>query len=135
MDKIVEGCTTVTDYLPDGNFLVGYVWAGESVGVYAISLPDRRCIPMVPGTPTTTVRSAPDGRSIFFAVPGEAETLVYRVKWSEGEAGEPEVAATLPFVLHRFVGGAGYDFSRDLSTFVYSRPSGQAELFYLSGVP
>ncbi len=54
----------------------------------------------------------------------------------EREAGTPEVAARLPLVLHPWIlGDAGYDFSRDLSTLVYSSPSGQADLFLLGGAP
>jgi hypothetical protein len=57
------------------------------------------------------------------------------VGWNGEEGGKPEADARLPFALYAWIGGSGYDFSRDLSTFVYSRPSGQPELFHLSGVP
>jgi hypothetical protein len=135
VERIVEGCASVTDYLPGGEFLIGAVSQGESLGIWAVSLSQKRCIPLLPGIETTTVRSAPDGRSFLYALPGELDTIVYRVPWNGREAGKPEVAARLPLVLHAWVfGGSGYDFSRDLSTIVYSNPSGQADLFFLSGV-
>lgn len=134
VEKILEGCATATDYIPGGKFLLG-VRPVEPVGIYVVSLLEKRCIPLVPGTRTVTVRSAVDGRSILYAVSGELETAVYRMSWNDGEAGKPEVAVKLPFVLHGGPASDAYDFSRDLSTFVYARPSGQADLFYLSGVP
>jgi serine/threonine protein kinase/Tol biopolymer transport system component len=134
VEKIVERCTTVTDYVPGGELLVGTAPQGKSMGIWAVSLSRKRCIPLLPGTETTTVRSAPDGRSFLYALPGEVETVVYRVPWNDREAGEPEVAARLPLVLHAWVfGSPGYDFSRDLATIVYTRPSGQADLFFLGG--
>ena len=132
-EKILEGCAMATDYLPGGKFLLG-VRPVEPRGIYVVSLLEKRCIPLVPGILTLTVRSAVDGRSILYAVSGELETAVYRVSWNDGEAGNPEVAVRLPFVFHGPASDDSYDFSRDLSTFVYSRPSGQADLFHL-GVP
>jgi serine/threonine protein kinase len=131
VERIVEGCAIMSDYVPGGKFLVGFSFVGESVGIYGVSLQDKRCLPLQLGTEAQPVRSSPDGRSLLYAVRGELETVVYRVSWSEGKVGKPEVAARLPFVLNPYVGGAGYDFSRDLSVFVFSRPSDQAELFYL----
>ena len=136
VERIVEGCASVTDYVPGGEFLIGAAAQGESLGIWAVSLSEKRCIPLLPGIETTTVRSAPDGGSFLYAIPGALDTVVYRVRWNGGEAGRPEVAARLPLVLHPWIfGGSGYDFSRDLSTLVYSSPSGQADLFLLSVVP
>jgi serine/threonine protein kinase/WD40 repeat protein len=135
VEKIIDGCVPMTDYIPGGQYLVGQVASGESKGINALSVLDKHCIPLVSGTLTFTVRSAPDGRSLLYAVPEALETVVYRVSWNDGIAGKPEVAGRLPFVLDTNLSGAGYDFSRDLSTFVYSQLSGQADLFYQSGVP
>ena len=38
----------------------------------------------------------------------------------------------LPFLFQQGYGGNAYDFSKDLSTFIYARPSGHADLYYLS---
>jgi hypothetical protein len=37
----------------------------------------------------------------------------------------------VPFAFSIAYGGNGYDFSRDLSTIVYARPGGQANLYRL----
>ena len=47
VEKIAEGCFP-TDYVPGGKFLVGSNVLGESVGVYAIPIPEKRCIPLSP---------------------------------------------------------------------------------------
>jgi len=46
--------------------------------------------------------------------------------------GKPQVALRLPFAFPLFYKGNGLDFSRDLSTIVYARPGGQADLYLLS---
>jgi len=38
----------------------------------------------------------------------------------------------VPFTFRMFYEGNGYDFSRDLSTVVYARPGGNADLYLLS---
>jgi hypothetical protein len=45
--------------------------------------------------------------------------------------GQPQVALKLPFSFPLTTGGNAYDFTRDLSTVVYARPGGHAELYYL----
>jgi len=57
----------------------------------------------------------------------------YRQAWRDGKIiGKPEVALKLPFAFPLFYHGNAYDFSRDLSTIVYVRPGGQADLYLLS---
>jgi hypothetical protein len=46
--------------------------------------------------------------------------------------GQPQVAAKLPFPFPLLSGGNAYDFARDLSTFVYARPAGHADLYLQS---
>jgi hypothetical protein len=46
--------------------------------------------------------------------------------------GKPEIALRLPFAFPLFYNGNAFDFSRDLSTIVYARPGGQADLYLLS---
>ena len=46
--------------------------------------------------------------------------------------GPVQVALTLPFSFSISFGGNAYDFSHDLSTFVYARPGGQHDLYFLS---
>jgi hypothetical protein len=57
----------------------------------------------------------------------------YRQGWGDGKlVGKPEVALKLPFAFPLAIAGNGCDFSRDLSTIVYSRLSEQADLYLLS---
>jgi len=46
--------------------------------------------------------------------------------------GKPQIVLKLPFAFPLVSGGNAYDFSRDLSTVVYARPSGHADLYLLS---
>jgi hypothetical protein len=48
--------------------------------------------------------------------------------------GRPQVALKVPFVFPLAYQGNGnaYDFSKDLSTIVYARPGGHADLYLLS---
>jgi hypothetical protein len=58
---------------------------------------------------------------------------IYRQNWQPGKlAGQPQVALKLPFAFPLVSGGNAYDFARDLSTVVYARPGGHADLYLLS---
>ena len=46
--------------------------------------------------------------------------------------GTPKVALMVPFTFPLTYTGNAYDFSRDLSTIVYARPGGHADLYLLS---
>lgn len=66
-------------------------------------------------------------------MPGKKDVTIYRQKWAAGKAvGEPQVAPKLPFAFPLIAGGTAYDFSRDLATVVYARPSGHADLYLLT---
>jgi len=54
--------------------------------------------------------------------------------WKDGKViGTPQVALKLPFTFPlSYASGNAYDFSRDLSTIVYVRPGGHADLYRLS---
>jgi hypothetical protein len=49
--------------------------------------------------------------------------------------GDPDIALELPFVFRMSYRGNAYDFSRDLSSIVYARPSRQADLFFMTPAP
>ena len=79
---------------------------------------------------------ARDGKSFLYAISSRSEVTIYRQLWKDGKLiGTPQVALRLPFTFSLFFGGNGgnaYDFSRDLSTVVYARTSGHADLYLLS---
>jgi hypothetical protein len=78
-------------------------------------------------------RFAPDYKSFIYPVAGRGEVTFYRQGWKEGAlVGTPQVALKLPFSFSLFYKGNAFDFSRDLSTVVYVRPSGQFDLYFLS---
>ena len=131
--KFVENCSYVFDASPSGKYLIGNLWSGEGVGIYEISIAERRCIPLLPGVETFYVRFARDGKSFLYAIPVPGEVTFYRQAWRDGKViGKPEVAVKLPFAFSLDYQGNAYDFSRDLSTIVYARPGGQADLYLLS---
>jgi Tol biopolymer transport system component len=131
-EKLLEGCYAM-DATPDGKYLLGVILAGKNTGIYQISLAERKHIPLLPGVETFMVRMAQDKKSFLYSVAGRGEILFYRQKWNEGKLiGEPELALKLPFAFPLAYFGNAYDFSSDLSTIVYAKPGGQADLYYLS---
>lgn len=62
------------------------------------------------------------------------EVTIYRQPWSDGKiTGALQVALKVPFAFPmNYATGNAFDFSRDLSTIVYARPGGHADLYLLS---
>jgi serine/threonine protein kinase len=132
-EKLLDNCCTLWDADPGGQYLLGAVQSGERTGIYAVSVSDRRCTLLLPGAVTSGVTSARDGKSFMYAVATRGEVTIYRQPWKDGKTiGEPQVALKVPFVFSLTYNGNAYDFSRDLSTIVYARPGGHADLYLLS---
>jgi serine/threonine protein kinase/Tol biopolymer transport system component len=132
-DKIAEGCGFAFDASPDGQFLLSLIAGGEKVGIYEFSLADRTCTSLLPGVLTFGLLFDRDGKSFLYAVPGQHDVTIYRQIWQAGKSlGQPQVALKLPFAFPLVSGGNAYDFARDLSTIVYARPGGHADLYLLS---
>ena len=135
-EKFFDNCGDgiVTDVDSTGRYLLWVLTTGKNAGIYEISVSDRRCISLIPGVTTYNARFARDGRSFVYAAATRGEVAIYRQGWSEGKlVGAPRVALKVPFSfpLIQDIGNA-YDFSLDLSTIVYARPSGHADLYLLS---
>lgn len=115
---------------PSGQYLFG-ILAGEKTGIWQVSLSDKKCVPLLPGVTTVGVN---DGRSFLYAVASRGELTVVV---SRGERAElralPKPRSRSP---SRFPyatrNGNAYDFFRDLSTMVYARLGGHADLYLLS---
>ena len=76
---------------------------------------------------------ARDGKSFLYTVASRGEVTIYRQPWRDGKLkGTPQGALKVPFVFPLSYAGNAYDFSRDLSTIVYARPGGHADLYLLS---
>jgi len=132
-EKIVENCSLISDIDPSGEYLLGFGRYGEKTGIYDVSTSDKKCISLLPGVATFGAIFARDGKSFLYAVASRAEVTIYRQPWKVGKTiGTPQVALKLPFTFPMNYGGSAYDFSRDLSTIVYARPGGHADLYLLS---
>jgi Tol biopolymer transport system component/predicted Ser/Thr protein kinase len=132
-EKLTENCGFAFDASPDGKYLLSLITSGDKIGIYAFSLADSSCTMLVPGIVTFGINIEKDGKSFLYALPGKKDVTIYRQKWAAGKAvGPPQVAMKLPFAFPLVTGGNAYDFSRDLTTVVYSRPSGHSDLYLLS---
>jgi serine/threonine protein kinase len=133
-EKLVEKCCLISDAHPDGKYLLGTILIGERTGIYEVSLSDRKCISLLPGVVTFGAVFAGDGKSFMYAVGSRGEVTIYRQPWSDGKiVGASQIALKIPFAFpQRYFNGNAYDFSRDLSTIVYARPGGHADLYLLS---
>jgi serine/threonine protein kinase len=133
VEKLTDTCGAVWDSSPDGRYLLTSLNQGtQSVGVSEFSLTDRKCISLQPDLNTLVVHFSADGKSILYFTPGRGESTIYRQPWRDGKLTGPAVPAVkLPFSFRIDYSGNAYDFSKDLSTVVYARPSGQADLYLL----
>ena len=132
-EKYIDNCGAFTDADRSGNYLLSSIWAGDKTGIYEVSISDKKCISLVPGVATYDVVFTPDSKSFLYAVASRGEVTIYRQPWSDGKViGAPVVALTVPFVFPLSYSANAYDFSRDLSTIIYARPGGQADLYLLS---
>jgi len=132
-EKFIENCCLVSDVDPSGKYLLGSVLRGEKIGVYEVSISERKCVLLLPGVVTFTITFARDGKSFLYAVGSRGEVTIYRQFWKDGKSiGMPQVALKVPFTFPLVYRGNAYDFSKDLSTIVYARPGGHADLYLLS---
>ena len=133
-EKLVDKCCLISDAHPSGNYLLGTILIGERTGIYEVSLSDRKCISLLPGVVTFGAVFARDGKSFLYAVASRGEVTIYRQPWSDGKiVGASQIALKIPFAFPvRYFNGNAYDFSQDLSTIVYARPGGHADLYLLS---
>jgi serine/threonine protein kinase len=133
VEKVVDGCGAVFDLSPDGKYLLSSQPSGQGQGVSEYSLIEHKCILLMPESNLFVVHFSPDGKSVLYLVASRGETTIYRVPWHDGKlAGSPQAAVKLPFAFHQGYNGNAYDFSKDLSSVVYARPSGHADLYLQS---
>ncbi len=130
-EKFVDNCCLIVDADAAGRYLLGVVNFGEKTGIYEVFVSDRKCIPLLPGVVTGSALFARDGKSLLYAVASRGDVTIYRQPWKDGKIiGAPQVALKVPFAFPLdYSSGIAYDFSRDLSTIVYVRPGGHADLY------
>ncbi len=132
-EKFAEHCGYVTSADPAGKYLLAIVLWGEKTGIYQVSFADRKCIPLAPAVVTYNATFARDGESFLYASASRGQVIIYRQPWRDGRLiGAAQVALKLPFAFPMDYQGNAYDISKDLSTIVYARPGGHADLYLLS---
>jgi serine/threonine protein kinase/Tol biopolymer transport system component len=132
-EKLADNCGAATDADPSGRYLLGMVFGGEKMGIYEVSTSDRKCTLLLPGVLTFGATFARDGKSFLYEVSSQGEVMIYRQPWRDGKLiGAPQVALKVPFAFSLSYDTNASDFSRDLSTIVYARPGGNADLYLLS---
>ena len=133
VEVAAEGCGFMIDVSPDGNYLLMTTLSGDKLGIYEMSLSDKKCVSLVPGVSTFFPQFSRDGKSFDYTVSARGEVALYRVPWSNGKAsGTAQLVWKLPFSFPQSYGGNAYDVSHDLSKIVYVRPGGQYDIYLLS---
>lgn len=120
------------DVNPDDRYLLGVSYKGSHISQFSLTTKEETVL--VPDSSVSMVRFSEDGKSILYAIEGSKETTFFRQGWENGKLlGKPEIAMKVPFALFsEILQKNTYDFSRDLSTIVYSKPTQQADLYLLS---
>ena len=132
-EKLVDDCGYAMDISADGKYLFATFSGSGKKGIGQISIGDRTCTVLMPGLDTLMVHVAADGNSILYLAASRGETTIYRQPWRNGKPfGPARPAVRLPFAFRQGYLGNAYDFSKDLSTVVYARPGGHADLYLLS---
>jgi serine/threonine protein kinase len=133
VEKLEDDCGAVWDSSPDGKYLLTSLGGGnQGSGISEYSLMEHKCIPLFQA-PTLVVQFSPDGKSVLYLDAARGETTIYRVPWHDGKiTGPAQAGVKLPFAFHQGYNGNAYYFSRDLSTVVYARPGGHADLYLLN---
>jgi serine/threonine protein kinase len=138
-ELFLEHCGAITDIAPDGKYLLTTTAFSiekadaDNAGIYAASIADRKCTPLVPGVLTEFPRVSRDGKSVFYTISSRGEVTLYQLPWLDGKAaGKPQPVLKLPFAFPQAYKGNAYDIARDLSKIAYVRPGGQFDLYLLS---
>ena len=130
VEQVDENCGYVQDVSPDGKHLLAGNAPGGGLGIYDFSLADKKCTMLLPDLVTLDIKFATDGKSILYLSASHGETVIYRQPWRDGKLNGPrQPVAKVPFAFRQGFAGNAYDFSRDVSTIVYARPGGQADLY------
>ena len=127
-----EGCGAVGDVSSDGRYALTVNWAQGKFGIDQFSLATKECTAIHAGAASYFVKFAPGEKSFLYPVTANGATKIYRQAWRDGKIiGQPTVAMTFPAQVRTDYNGNAYDFTRDLSTIAYVRPSGHQDLYLL----
>ena len=133
VEKFVDNCGAATDI--DPGYLLAGVFEGEKLGIYEISLSDKKCTLLLPVTASFGFGGlfARDGKFFLYEVASRSNVSIHRQPWRDGKlTGASQVALRVPFAFTLSYDSNASDFARDLSTIVYARPGGHADLYHLT---
>ncbi len=132
-ELVVEGCGFAVQESPDGNYLLMPNIYGQNVGIFQLSIADKKCSTLMSGITSFFPRFSRDGKYILYTVSSRGEVILFRVPWAAGKLrGHPQIVLKLPFAFAQRFQGNTYDVARDLSKIVYMRPGGQFDVYMLS---
>ena len=132
-ERYVDTCGFVMDVSPDGKFLLTTQLAGDSSGIYSLSLADKTCTNLVPHVAVFFPHISPDGKSVFYTISERGQVTLFRLPWANGKAtGRASQVWKLPFAFPQRYAGNAYDVSQDTSKVAYVRPGGQFDVYLLS---
>jgi Tol biopolymer transport system component len=84
-ELFLKGCGLAIDVSPDGKYLLLSSISGDRVGIFALRIADKECIPIIPNVVSSVPRFSADGKSILYTESGCGEVIVNRVGWSDGK--------------------------------------------------
>jgi serine/threonine protein kinase len=132
-ERFAENCGFAMDASRDDKYLLMSMMYGDNVGIFELSVPDRKCTQLVSNVTTFLPRFSIDGKSVLYTISSRGDVIVYRVPWSDGKiTGHPQMVLKLPFAFAQRFSGNAYDIARDLSKIVYVRPAGQFDVYLMS---
>jgi Tol biopolymer transport system component len=130
---LYQDCGMTTDVSSDGKFMIGTVLWREHPAIYQYSVADKKCTVLRPEIATYLANFALDGKSFIYSLATHGETTIYRQMWRNGaNVGAPIPALKLPVALREDYEGNAFMVSLDLSSVVYARPGGYADLYLMS---
>ena len=133
LTKLLVNNCALGDVTYDDKYIICNVSNGEEIGIYQIERSTKKRTPLLMGVETFMATMSTAGDAIQYPVGGRTEVSIYRAPWSDGKiTGEPVKVFSSPLNFPLTFFGNAYDISRDLSTLVFARPAGQADLFLLA---
>ncbi|HEY7535415.1 MAG TPA: hypothetical protein VH878_05670, partial [Thermodesulfobacteriota bacterium] len=133
--KIEEFATSTifSDSSPDYRYLVGGGEFENSNGIGLFSIQDKKTRVLIEDVNSLNIYFSDDGKAILYTVASPQEITFYSLPFENGRVtGEPhllrKVAPKFPLIYR----GNAFDYTRDLSTLVYARPTAQADVYLLS---
>ena len=126
-------CCILTDITKDGKYLLGVRDRTDNPGIYQISVADQKPKLINENASSLTTYFSDDNKAIIYTLATPEEITIYKLPWENGKVmGPPQIAKKIAPEFPLMYRGNAFDFTRDLSTLVYAKPSAQADIYLLS---